>query len=91
MYNLDKLNNINKNINILKKKTQHINNNKLINLRFHNINYFLNSIQNEIDDLNNEINNNLHLNSKYINYKIDDNNYYNDSLKFLTTLYYINN
>lgn len=90
MYNLAKLNNINNNINILQKKTQHINNNKLINLRFQNINYFLNAIQNEIDDFHTEINNNLHLNTNYIEDKINDNNYYNNSLKFITTLYTIN-
>ena len=90
MYNLTKLNNINNKINILQKKTQHISNNKLINLRFQNINYFLNAIQSEIDDFDIELNNNLHLNKNYIEDKINDNKYYNNSLKFYTTLYSIN-
>ena len=87
MYNLDKLNNINNHINILQKKTLQINNNQLINLRFQNINYFLNAIQEEINTLNNEINNNSYLNKTYIQNIVKDNNYYNDSIKFLTTLY----
>jgi len=89
MYNLNKLNTINHNINILQKKTLHINNNKLINLRFKNINYFLNCIFDEINNLDNEINNNLYLNSQYIQNVVEDNNYYNNSIKFLSTLYYI--
>ena len=87
MYNLDKLNNINNHINILQKKTLQINNNQLINLRFQNINYFLNAIQEEINTLNNEINNNSYLNKTYIQNIVKDDNYYNDSIKFLTTLY----
>ena len=89
MYNLDKLNNINNHINILQKKTLQINNNQLINLRFQNINYFLNAIQEEINTLNNEINNNSYLNKTYIQNIVKDNNNYNDSIKFLTTLYYL--
>ena len=91
MNTFDKLNNINNNINILQKKTYHINNNKLINLRFQNINYFLNAIENEINDFNIEVNNNLYLNTNYIENELKDNNYYNNSIKFLTTLYSINN
>ena len=87
MNNNQKLNNINNNINILQKKTYYINNNKLINLRSQNINYFLNAIQDEIDDLHNELNNNLYLNTNYIENTIKNNNYYNNSIKFLTTLY----
>ena len=89
MYNLDKLNNINNHINILQKKTLQINNNQLINLRFQNINYFLNAIQQEINTLNNEINNNSYLNKTYIQNIVKDDNYYNDSIKFLTTLYFL--
>ena len=89
MYNLNKLNNINNHINILQKKTLQINNNELINLRFQNINYFLNAIQEEINTLNNEINNNSYLNKTYIQNIVKDNNYYNDSIKFLTTLYFL--
>ena len=91
MNNIQKYNNINKNINILQKKTYHITNNKLINLRFQNINYFLNAIQDEIDNLDNELNNNLYLNQHYIKKTIENEKYYNDSIKFLTTLYTIKN
>tara|TARA_B100001094_G_C18172352_1_gene795862 strand:+ start:482 stop:757 length:276 start_codon:yes stop_codon:yes gene_type:complete len=91
MYNLNKINEIYNNINIIQKKTLHINDNDLLNMRFKNINYFLNSVKDEIDLLNSELNNNLYLNKEYIDNekKINDNE--NNSIKFLTSLYSLKN